>query len=145
MDKKVKSFSDRLSRRVVITVLVTMTIISVFVFILAAAGIMVLSKEHYSDIMDKAQGNMTMIMSKVEVSADNMIDELSWHLADPDMVMETLQYELNTNRHIYGCGMAFVPDFFPEIGRWYEPYALSTSYGISMKTIGSETHDYFNS
>ena len=144
MSRKIESFSDRLSRNVVLTVLVTMTIIAVFVFILAAAGMFVFSKAHYSDIMDKARGNMAMIMSKVEVSADNIIDELSWHITTPDVVTETLEYELNTNRHIYGCGIAFVPDFFPEKGRWYEPYALNTGDSIVMKEIGSASHDYFN-
>ena len=144
MSKKLESFSDRLSRKVVLTVLVTMTIISVFVFILAAAGMFVFSKAHYSDIMDKAQGNMAMIMSKVEVSAENIIDELSWHVTSPEIVTETLEYELNTNRHIYGCGIAFVPEFFPGMGRWYEPYALNTEDGIEIKDIGSDSHDYFN-
>ena len=139
-----ESFSSRLTRRVVFTVLVIMTIISVFVFFVASAGILVFSKAHYSDIMDKAQGNMSLIMSKVEVSADNIIDELSWHLANPEEVTETLEYELNVNRHINGCGMGFVPDFFQQEGRWFEPYALNTGDEIIMKTIGSDTHDYFN-
>ena len=41
MKKRLHSFSGRLTRSVVITVLVTMTIISVFVFLVAASGILV--------------------------------------------------------------------------------------------------------
>ena len=141
--KKIHSFAGRLTRRVVFTVLVTMTIISVFVFIISAAAILVYSRTHYSDIMDKARGNLSLVMSKVEVSAENIIDELSWHLATPELVASTLQYELNTNRHIYGCGIAFVPDFYPEQGRWYEPYVLVEGDGITLKNIGSSKHDYF--
>ena len=144
MKKKYKSFAGRLTRNVVLTVLVTMTIISVFVFIVAASGMLVLNKAHYSDIMDKANGNMAMIMSKVEVSAENIIDELSWHLVTPEVVSSTLEYELNVNRHVSGCGIGFVPDFFPEQGRWCEPYALNTGGEIVMKNIGSASHDYFD-
>ena len=54
MKTRLDSFSGRLTRTVVITVLVTMTIISVFVFLVAASGILVFSKAHYSDILEKA-------------------------------------------------------------------------------------------
>ena len=126
----------------VVTVLVTMTIISVFVFLVASAVIMVYSKAHYSNIMDKARGNLALVMSKVEVSAENIIDELSWHLATPELVAGTLQYELNTNRHLYGCGIGFVPDYYPKQGRWYEPYALVEGDVITVRDIGSDKHDY---
>ena len=100
MKQKFESFSGRLSRSVVFTVLVTMTIISVLVFIVASSAMLLLSREHYADIMDKAQGSMAQIMGRVEVSAENIIDELSWHLATPELVVSTLEYELNTNRHL---------------------------------------------
>ena len=145
MKKKLESFSGRLTRNVVLTVLGTMTIISVFVFIVAASGMLVLNKSHYSDIMDKANGNMALIMSKVEVAAENIIDELSWHLTTPEVVASTLQYELNTNHHIDGCGIGFVADFFPDQGRWFEPYASKSGDEIVVRNIGSVTHDYFKS
>ena len=144
MRQKLESFSRRISRRVILSVLVIMAIISVVVFFVAAAAMLMFTMKHYSDTMDKAKGNMALIMSKVEVSAENIIDELSWHLANPDMVSETLEYELNTNRHIYGCGMGFVADFFPEEGRWFEPYVLNAGDSLQLKQIGGETHDYFN-
>ena len=122
-----------------------MTVISVLVFIVAAAGMYVFSKAHYSDIMDKAKGNMAMMMSNVEVSAENIIDEISWHLATPELVSSTLEYELNTNRHITGVGIGFVPDYYPTQGRWFEPYALNGKDGITLRNIGSASHDYFTS
>ena len=143
MKKHFHSFSGRLTRTVVITVLVTMTIISVFVFLVAASGILVFSRAHYSDILEKANRDLALAMSKVEISADNIIDELCWHLATPELVLSTMEYELNVNRHVYGCGLGFVADFYPTVGRWYEPYALNDGDRITMKIIGSETHDYF--
>ena len=145
MKTRLDSFSGRLTRTVVVTVLVTMTIISVFVFLVAASGILMFSKAHYSDILEKANRDLALTMSKVEVSADNIIDELCWHLATPELVLSTMEYELNVNRHVYGCGIGFVEDFYPAVGRWYEPYALNEGGKITMKIIGSETHDYFRS
>ena len=88
MKTRLDSFSGRLTRTVVITVLVTMTIISVFVFLVAASGILVFSRAHYSDILEKANRDLALTMSKVEVSADNIIDELRWHLATPELVLK---------------------------------------------------------
>ena len=135
MKKRLHSFPGRLTRSVVITVLVTMTIISVFVFLVAASGILVFSRAHYSDILEKANRDLALAMSKVEISADNIIDELCWHLATPELVLSTMEYELNVNRHIYGCGLGFVEDFYPSVGRWYEPYALNDGNGITLKII----------
>ncbi len=144
MNKRFQSFAGRLTRSVVITVFVIMTIISVLVFLVSAAAMLAYSKAHYSDIMEKANADIGLVMSKVEVSAENIVDELAWHLATPELVASTLQYELNTNRHVFGCGIAFVPDFYPELGRWYEPYAIVDGGEITLKIIGSEAHDYFD-
>lgn len=142
--KKFESFSKRVTRKVVFIVLVTMLSISIFLFFVASARMLVFSRVHYSDIMDKAQSNLAMVMSTVEVSADNIIDELSWHLSSPDIVSYTLQYELNTNRNLKGCGLGFVPNYFPSEGRWFEPYALNAVDTIIVRNIGSELHDYQN-
>ena len=144
MKKKFESFSNRLTRSVVLTVQVIMTIISVFAFFVLVIGMLVFSKAHYADIMDKAQESMALIMSKVEVSSDNILDEMMWHLDTPELVISTLEYELNTNRHIYGCAIGFVPDYYPSQGRWFEPYILNGKDGIVVKSIGSASHDYFN-
>lgn len=145
MKKTFKSFSGRITRSVVITVLVTMTIISVLVSLLAASGIYSLTKSHFTDLTDKANESITLMMSMVEVSSENIIDELSWHLSSPELVSSTLEYELNTNRHLTGCAVGFVPEYFPEEGKWFEPYALNGPDGIICKWIGSEKHDYLQS
>ena len=142
--KRLNSFTGRLTRSVVFTVLVTMTIISVFVFLVAASGMLVFSKAHYSDILEKARGNLALTMSKVEISTDNIIDELCWHLATPELVLSTMEYELKANRHLHGCGLGFVPEYYPQEGHWFEPYAFNEGDKITMKVIGSEDHDYFD-
>ena len=142
--KKMKSFSGRLTRSVVLTVLAVMTFISMLVFLVTAAGLLLFTRAHVFDLLDKTQGNMASTMSRVEVSADNIIDELSWHLDTPDLVISTIQYELKTNRHLYGCAMGFVPDYYRKQGRWFEPYALNGPDGITVRNIGSQTHDYFS-
>ena len=101
-----------------------MAIISVLVFYVSVEGILVFNKVHYSDIMNNAKEKMTSIMNKVEVSSDNIIDELTWHLSTPEQVISTLEYELNTNNQTgnsnklvitVGKWMRFYDNFFIDI------------------------------
>lgn len=47
--------------------------------------------------------------------------------------------------YILGVGVGFEPGYFPEKGRWFEPYASRDSLGkITAKEIGGPAHDYFN-
>ena len=79
-----------------------MTIISVAVFLIAAYGMMLFSKAHYSDVMDKAKANMSMLMSNVEISAENIIDELSWRgLIAQSTDIDELRTELDTPTTAY--------------------------------------------
>ena len=119
MSKRLKSFSGRLIRTIVIIVLVTMAIISMVAFFVTSAGFYASSKVHYADTIDNISRNITLNLEKVEISAANIADEVTWHIATPELITSTLAYEIAVNRNLIGCGMAFVPDYFPEKGRWF--------------------------
>lgn len=125
-------------------VLVIMSIISLLAFYVTSSSLYTSFKEHFADAIENISRSITANLEKVEISAVNMADELPWHLSSPEEVIATLQYEMNVNRNLEGCGMAFVPDYFPQTGRWFEPYAKVSESGISIKNIGSESHDYHN-
>ena len=145
MSKRLKSFSGRLTRNIVIIVLITMAIISMVVFIVAASGIYSSFKERFSDSTENISHSIRANLEKVEISATNIADEVKWHIASPEMVISTLEYEIAVNRNLTGCGMAFVPDYYEEKGRWFEPYATFTDDGASVRDIGSASHDYHKS
>lgn len=125
-------------------VLVIMSIISLLAFYVTSSSLYTSFKEHFADAIENISRSITANLEKVEISAVNMADELPWHLSSPEEVIATLQYEMNVNRNLEGCGMAFVPDYYPQTGRWFEPYAKVSEGGISIKNIGSESHDYHN-
>ena len=145
MSKKVKSFSRRLTRSVVLTVFIIMVTISMLVFLTTASGIFALSKEHFADILDKTNLNVTGMMNKVEVSAYNILDEIEWHVSSPEVVKSTLEYEMLTNNHLDGVGVAFIENYFPAKGKWFDPYATVQGDSVVVREIGSATHDYFSS
>lgn len=142
MSKPLKSFSSQLTRKIIIIVLVIMTIISVLAFGVTASGIYSSFREHFADAIENISGNITENLKKVEISAANIADEITWHITSPEDVIKTLTYEIEVNHNLIGCGMGFLPDYFPEEGKWFEPYATFTDEGPSVKDIGSATHDY---
>lgn len=143
MEKLIKSFSGRLTRTIILIVLVTMAVISVLAFLLTTKGVYSSFKAHYTDAIKSISHNITINLEKVEVSAVNIADEIKWHLSSPEMVMSTLSYEIDVNRNLTGCGVAFVPEYFPVMGRWFEPYASVIDGQPSVHEIGSVSHDYF--
>lgn len=57
------------------------------------------------------------------------------------------EWVLKSHPNLLGCGIAFVPDFYPEKGRLFEPYAYRTrrtqdDEGLEMKQIANHMHDY---
>lgn len=143
MGKRIKSFSGRLTRTIIIIVLATMAVISVLAFLVTTTGIYSTFKAHYTDAINSISHNITINLEKVEVSAVNIADEVKWHLATPEMVINTLGFEIDVNRNLTGCGVAFVPDYFPDRGKWFEPYASIVDDKPSVQDIGSASHNYF--
>lgn len=142
---KIHSFSGRITRRIVLTMLLMMSFISSLIFVLATSGMTVLTNVHYQDILENTNDKVEGILNKVEVSTVNNLAEVQDHLKSPEEVFNTLEKELRVNPHIVGYGIGFFPDFYPEEGRWFEPYVVRREEGrIERLQIGSASHDYLN-
>ena len=144
MKQKFHSFAGRLTRRVIIVMLVVMTFVSGLIFLFAAGSILSMMTDHYQDILSLTSERTEGMLRLVEVSSTNNVDEIAKHLADPDQVQQSLESELRLNPHIVGCAVAFVQNYYRQKGLWYEPYARWTKDGsIEMLQIGGADHDYF--
>lgn len=87
----------------------------------------------------RLDGNLNATMAQ----SRNQIWHAQQHLDDPDY-METLVTNLvkyGTDR-VIGAGVAFRPFYYPQKGRWFEPYANRQGSSISVEQIGSARHDY---
>ena len=145
MKQQFHPFSRRLMRSIILVMLITMAITSSLIFLLSANGTVTLLKDHYYDILSMVSERASGMFQVVETSSANNVDEIGKHLSDPDQVTEAMVNELRLNPHIIGCGMGFIPNYYPKKGYWFEPYVKRLDDGsIDVKQIGSESHDYFN-
>lgn len=83
------------------------------------------------------------ILKSVVAQASSQIWHAQQRLGDPKYV-ETMAANLvkNGNHKVVGAAVAFRPDYYPQKGRWYEPYAHWQGDTISVEQIASAQHDY---
>ncbi len=85
------------------------------------------------------------VMSAVEVAAGNLVWYAEQNLSQPDSIYLVARRLVSQNDNIVGCGIAFEADYYPQHGRWFEPYVTQGKDGrIETKEIGSETHNYLH-
>ena len=145
MSNRRNTFSSRLTRTIIVIVMVVMTIITLVAFAFTSSGIYTSFRKHFIDASDNISSTITANLEKVEISATNIADEVKWHINSPEQIISTLEYEIEVNRHLAGCGVGFLPDYFPSEGRWFEPYGNYTESGSVVRNIGSASHDYHES
>ena len=102
-------------------ILVTMSFISGLIFIWATASMVMMSQSHYHDVLDVTNQKVGKILTAVEVAAINNVSEIERNLDSPERVVTAMKGELELNPHVVGCGLAFVPDYYPQQGHWFEP------------------------
>ena len=89
-------------------------------------------------------------LSKVEVTLNNMAWVVSDDLAKADSMFAIARSIVENNPTILGSSITFIPNYYPEKGYWFEPYAVrrATPFGtetIETVQLGSESHDYTKS
>jgi len=101
----------------------------------------------YVGIMDVASEKIAKTISGMEMNAMNVFDEVEKHLESPDAVIAALHSKTSLNPDVNGYFAAFEPNYFPEKGRWFEPYVhkAENSNQFVMSQVGSARHDYTKS
>jgi sigma-B regulation protein RsbU (phosphoserine phosphatase) len=106
------------------------------------------------ELEKRAESEMTtkaVIVKNALNMAENSLNGHLWdakrNIAYPDSMYEVLEWVLRSHPNLLGCGIAFVPDFYPEKGRLYEPYVYRQlkSQGKEVfvrKQVAGPYHDY---
>ena len=85
-------------------------------------------------------------LAKIEVSVDNMAWVVRDDLDNPDAMFVKTRRLVENNPAILGSSITFIPDYYPQKGRWFEPYAVRRADGtVENLQLGSAEHDYTKS
>ena len=116
------------------------------------AGVVYLTVSEYMDdeaemrfqiVVTRAYREVQRRMSEVFVANVNNVHEIERDIDDPDRLYDHLERIVRQNPYIVSCGLLFVPDYYPEKGRYFVPFATAdTADMVSVMRIDSLYHSY---
>ena len=135
---------------------------SLIIIIAAAVLLQTISAVQYyytqnllaDELEKRAESEMTtkaVIVKNALNLAENSLNGHIWdmklNIAYPDSMYNVEEWVLRSHPNLLGCGIAFVPDFYPEKGRLYEPYVYRQHGGQGQevfvkKQVAGPEHDY---
>ena len=83
-------------------------------------------------------------LNSAEDILKNHIWDIRQNLEQPDSVMEALGRMIVLSRTVHGVGLGFVPYYYPEKGRLFEPYVQKIGDSIVKRQIAGPDHDYLS-
>lgn len=96
--------------------------------------------------MNLASEKIAKTVSGMEMNAMNEFDEVEKHLDSPDDVIAALESKTSLNPEVRGYFAAFEPNYFPQMGQWFEPYVHHVDSGaFEVRQVGSARHNYHKS
>ena len=145
MNKKNISLSRRLSRRILIVFLLTTTVLALLIISLSTLFLKRMTTGYFLSELQVVNESIEKRLYGVEMVTANIVNEMAHHLDSSEEIYTAFEGRLDPNDNlIIGFGTAFEPNYFPDKGKWYEPYIYRQGDKILQRQIGSEKHDYFN-
>ena len=129
---------------IVASVLLLMLVVS---FLICRYTLMKEAHICYMGIMNVASEKISKTVGGMEMNALNVFDEVGKHIDSPESVIAALKSKTSLNPDVKGYFAAFVPNYFPQKGQWFEPYVHQTDSrgGFTVRDVGSASHDYTKS
>lgn len=141
-----KAFSQALRKRRGLLIII---VAALLIELISAAQYYYTYRLLEKELERRAESELTMKAILIKSTLNAAEDALTNHIWDirrclwnADSVGRAVRRMVSTSRYLLGASMSFVPYFYPEKGRLYEPYVLKKDGEIVMSQIGSENHDY---
>ena len=142
---KIHPFSSRLVRLLTISLFITISGISYLVYLMVSTIMTDVTCTQRIHELDYTIERINGLVNIVELAAKNHDALIEENLGNPTMLDAKLREIVVENPKLMGVGLAFIEDYYPEVGRWCELYVTRDDHGTSVEQIGSAKHDYFKS
>lgn len=143
--KKTHSFANRLTLKVLRTVLLLMFVTLAMTFIAAYRSMRGETVGRYLGMRSVVSEKINLEIKTIEIGARNVAAEVAGHMESPEAVMSALDREIRLNDFADGYFAAFEPNYFTNAGKWFEAYAYKKADGsYRLEQVGSAQHDYLS-
>ena len=121
------TLSKRLTYRIMTVVLVMMAVIAGVVYFTVREYMLDEAKQRYQNVLLENRQELRRMLSDVYVAAENNVHDIERDLSDPDKLFAHVERIVRNNPSIICCGLLFEPDYFPQKGKFFVPYATRGS------------------
>jgi sigma-B regulation protein RsbU (phosphoserine phosphatase) len=126
-----------------LTVFLIMTVVTILIFQQSTKAMMKQAQERSMGMMANTNGQTDGVLTTVEVAIANTVPEIEGSLSNPDDLYFIVERILRLNPIIVGSAIAFEPNYFPDKGVFFSPYAYrKDSVTIATKQLGTDDYDY---
>ena len=137
------SLYARLTLWVMLTVIIVTVIITLIVSYISSSAVLMGTKENVQSRMEIANQHINSVLVGVEVAVANTIPEVENSLSNPDEMYGVVRRLLELNPNIVGSTVAFEPNYYPEKGKQFSPYAYrDIDSTVLTKQLGSDNYEY---
>ena len=142
-EKKFRSFANRLTKWLMLMMLITMGIAAWLVYEMAFAIVQEEECSVHETYLDGNVQEIRRVISDVYSGTINHVPEIEENLGNPDRLFALMERVVRLNTRIRSCGLSFMEDYYPQKGRWFAPYAVRNGNGqIETINVGNASHDY---
>ena len=127
-----------------IVVLAMMAVIAGVVYATVGEYMEEEAQQRFEIVVTRVHREIQSGLSEVNVASINNVHEIERDIDVPDKLYDHLKRIVRQNPSIVSCRLLFVPDYYPEKGKFYVPFATrDTADVISVMRIDSLYNDYF--
>ena len=140
-----KTISKRLTLRIMMVVLATMAVIASVVYFTVGKYMEDEAMQRFQIVVMREYREIQRKLSDVYVANINSVHEIERDIDDPDLMFDHLERVVRLNPGIVSCGLLFEPDYYPEKGHCFVPFASRDSANvISVMRIDSVYNDFYD-
>ena len=143
LQKMSHSLHSRLTVWVMLTVVIVFTIVTLIITHVTRKAFLNSSQENAKSRIEIANQRINSVLVGVEVAVENVVPEVYDHIKEPDTFYDIVRQILELNPHIIGSAIAFEPNYYPQKGEHFSPYAYRTvDNTIKVKQLGTSEYEY---
>lgn len=140
-----RSFATRLSIYVLSFTLIVFATIMIVFYNYSHEKVTNYAIERTHGLLNNIATEISSQLMSVETTINQSVWVMEEHLNRPDSLQKVITSVIDNNPLIVGSGIAFVPDYYKEKGKYFMPYAsLSNNDNgeITYQVLGSQNYDY---
>lgn len=139
------TFATRLSIYVLSFTLVVFTTIMVLFYSFSHKKVTHFAIERTHGLLNNIATQISSQLMSVEATMNQAVWIVEENINKPDSLRRVITAVVEKNPLIVGSGIAFVPDYYKDKGKYYMPYAAFRNGGdqeIIYQVLGSQNYDY---